>query len=114
MWRHGAEQEMRGAPGGHYAQQAHMPGAWILDATAGCLCLMAGAGLCALAKCVRAEICLIELPALLSCAIPCHALSARSWHNFDRPTGALALHQTAQGVRTARVICTENLPEMRT
>ena len=74
----------------------------------------AGAGLCALAKCVRAEICLIELPALLSCAIPCHALRARSWHNFDRPTGALALHQTARGVRTARVICTENLPEMRT
>ena len=74
----------------------------------------AGIGLCALAKCVRAEICLIELPALLSCAIPCHALRARSWHNFDRPTGALALHQTARGVRTARVICTENLPEMRT
>ena len=71
-------------------------------------------GLCQLAKCVRAEICLIELPALLSCAIPCHALRARSWHNFDRPTGALALHQTARGVRTARVICTENLPEMRT
>ena len=61
-----------------------------------------------------AEICLIELPALLSCAIPCHALRARSWHNFVRPAVALALHQTARGVRTAQVVCTENLLEMRT
>ena len=77
-------------------------------------CNRAGAGLCALAKCVRAEICLIELPALLSCAIPCHALRARSWHNFVRPAVALALHQTPRGVRTAQVVCTENLLEMRT
>ena len=71
-------------------------------------------GLRSLTSMRKAEICLPELPALLSCAITCHALRARSWHNFVRPAVALALHQTARGVRTAQVVCTENLLEMRT
>jgi hypothetical protein len=56
-----------------------------------------------------AEICSFELLSLRPCAIKCHALRARSWHNFDRPAGAVALHQTTRGVRTAQVVCTENL-----